>query len=502
MSYKLGNMPDVKIGVVGVSRDCFPLALTDRRLTALMDRVSSAGIRAHRCPVIIENETDAVRACENLTSAGCNAAVVYLGNFGPEGPTTQFIQRFSGPVMVCAAAEENREVLAGDRGDALCGLLNCSYNIGLRKLKAFIPERPVGLPEDLVESIRLFESVARVVIGVKGLKILSFGPRPQDFFACNAPIQPLFDLGIEVMENSELDLFKRYKEAASKHEKIKAVAADMERELGAGNIYPDLIPQLARFETALLDFMDENLGARRFGVFANKCWPAFEHEFGFVPCYVNGRLAAQGIPVACEVDIYGALSEYMAQLAGLTPATLLDINNSVPHEILPENADLKGAREEDLFMGFHCGNTCAVCMKECSMSYQLIMNRLIEDGGTPDITRGTLEGQLKPGPVTLFRLQSSPDCVLRSYVAEGEILDIDPCTFGGSGVIAIPGFARFYRHALIAKRFPHHVAVGFEKIGEVLFEALNLLGVADISAPLPEGTPYRTENPFFARQSP
>ncbi|GAB4348685.1 MAG: fucose isomerase [Candidatus Abyssubacteria bacterium] len=496
MTNNLSNIPVVSLGVVGVSRDCFPISLTERRLTALMDQLSKAGIKAHRCSVIIESEVHAASACKELQAAGCNAAVVYLGNFGPEGPTTQFIQRFPGPVMVCAAAEESKAVLARDRGDALCGLLNCSYNLGLRKLRVFIPESPVGLADQLAECVASFDRIARVAVGMKNLKIFSFGPRPQDFLACNAPIQPLFDLGIEVMENSELDLFRIYKEAASKKKKLKAVAADMEKELGPGNIYPELIPRLAQFETALLDFMEENLGARTYGVFANKCWPAFEHEFGFVPCYVNSRLAARGIPVACEVDIYGALSEYMVQLAGLTPVTLLDINNSVPSEILPNNQDLRGAQARDLFMGFHCGNTCSTCMKDCSMSYQLIMNRLIEDGGTPDITRGTLEGQLRPGPVTLFRLQSTPDCVLRSYVAEGEILDIDPCTFGSVGVIAVPGFARFYRHVLIGKRFPHHVAVGFEKAGHALFEALKLLGVADINAPLPEKVPYPGENPF------
>ena len=62
-------------------------------------------------------------------------------------------------------------------------------------------------------------------------------------------------------------------------------------------------------------FYEDNLGSRQYGVFADKCWPAFEKAFGFVPCYVNSRLAARGMPVACEVDIYGALSEYICQLA-------------------------------------------------------------------------------------------------------------------------------------------------------------------------------------------
>lgn len=496
MPHELINTPEVKLGVVGVSRDCFPISLTEKRLGALMGELSSQKIEAVKCEIIIENEKDAIKALDYLTEKGCNAAVVYLGNFGPEGPTTIFMQNFNGPVMACAAAEENREVLASDRGDALCGLLNCSYNVGLRGLNVHIPQSPVGLPGELAEGIKTFEAIARVVIGVKNLKIFGFGPRPQDFFACNAPIKPFYDLGVEVMENSELDLYKIYKEAADKKDKIAAVVQDMEKELAEGNTYPDLLPKLAQFEVALIDFMEENMGASKYAAFGNKCWPAFEPEFGFVPCYVNSRLAGRGIPVACEVDIYGAMSEYMAQLAGMTPATLLDVNNSVPEDIIPDDTDLKGAAKRDLFMGFHCGNTCSSCMKKCAMNYQVIMNRLMENGKKPDITRGTLEGRIRPGPLTLFRLQSTPDCQLRAYVAEGDVLDIDPCTFGSTGVIAIPGFARFYRHVLIGGRFPHHAAVGFAKSGQVLFDALKLMGIDDIGTPLPKDMLYKGENPF------
>ena len=150
---KLTNMPEIKIGVVGVSRDCFPAALTQKRLAALMAELKKQGVNAVACPVIIENEKQALEACDDLIEQGCNAAVVYLGNFGPEGPTTQFAQQFWGPVMVCAAAEESRSVLASNRGDALCGLLNCSYNLGLRQVPAYIPQYPVGLPDQLAPKI-------------------------------------------------------------------------------------------------------------------------------------------------------------------------------------------------------------------------------------------------------------------------------------------------------------------------------------------------------------
>ena len=43
-----------------------------------------------------------------------------------------------------AAAEESGDNLCQGRGDAYCGMLNASYNLALRNIKAYIPEYPVG----------------------------------------------------------------------------------------------------------------------------------------------------------------------------------------------------------------------------------------------------------------------------------------------------------------------------------------------------------------------
>ena len=490
------NQPKVKLAIVGVSRDCFPASLTKKRVAAVMAEAKKAKLDVVDCPVTIENEADAMKALEWTRKEGVNACCMFLGNFGPEGPTTMFVQKFGGPAMVLAAKEENKAVLKSDRGDALCGVLNFSYNVGLRRLKVYIPEYPVVSAKEAVPELRDFTAIARVVLGVKSLKVFGFGPRPYDFLACNAPIQPLFDLGVNVQENSELDLFEHFHKMASRKDEIDAIVKDMKKELGAKCPYPDLLPQLAQFELALTDWYEKQRGAAEFAVFANKCWPAFQTSFHFVPCYVNSRLTGRGIPVACEVDLYGAVSEYMVECATEKPATLLDINNSVPDDILPKGLKLAGAERRDLYMGFHCGNTCSSCLKNCGMKYQLIMNRGLEGGGKPVISRGTMEGQIKPSDTTMFRLQSNSDSKLVSYIAHGSFLDVNPHSFGSLGVAAIPGFARFYRHVLIQKRFPHHGAFGFAKCGKVLFEALKLLGVEDINTPKPAGQLYPGENPF------
>jgi len=255
--------------------------------------------------------------------------------------------------------------------------------------------------------------------------------------------------------------------------------------------------KLGRYESALERYMQANLGASRYAAFANKCWPSFEKYFGHVPCYVNGRLAAKGIPVACEADIYGALSEYMSLCATELPPAILDINNSVPKDMYAENKPLLGDYAlSDLWMGFHCGNTSAGCLVQPAIRHQLIMHRLMEPEKQPDITRGTLEGRIHAGPVCVFRIQATPEARLQAYVANGEVLGINPQSFGSIGVFAVREMGRFYRHVLLEKKFPHHTAIAFQHAGRTLFAAGRMLGVNDLFYNFPKGMYYPTENPF------
>jgi L-fucose isomerase-like protein len=210
--------------------------------------------------------------------------------------------------MFVAAAEETQENLIQGRGDAYCGMLNASYNLALRNIGAYIPEYPVGDADDCADMIHEFLPIARAIYGLNNLKIISFGPRPLNFLACNAPIKQLYNVGVEIEENSELDLFEAFNKHAG-DERIPDVVKDMEKELGEGNKKPEILEKLAQYELTLLDWVDEHKGYRKYVAIAGKCWPAFQTQFGFVPCYVNSRLTGRGIPVSCEVDIYGVLSE-------------------------------------------------------------------------------------------------------------------------------------------------------------------------------------------------
>ena len=355
-------------------------------------------------------------------------------------------------------------------------MLNASYNLKLRNVQAYIPEYPVGDAGACADMIHEFVPIARAVIGLSQLKIISFGPRPLNFLACNAPIKQLYNLGVEIEENSELDLF----EAFHKHdgdERIPAIVKEMEEELGAGNKKPEILAKLAQYELTLKDWVEDHKGYRKYVAIAGKCWPAFQTQFGFVPCYVNSRLTDQGIPVSCEVDIYGALSEFIGTVVSEDTVTLLDINNTVPKDMY--EADIKGKYDytiQDTFMGFHCGNTASSKLSFCEMKNQMIMARTLPE----EVTQGTLEGDIVP------------------YIAQGEVLPVKTRSFGGVGVFAIPEMGRFYRHVLIEGGYPHHGAVAFGHFGKALYELFKYIGVPveEIGYNHPAGVRYPTENPF------
>ena len=49
-----------------------------------------------------------------------------------------------------------------------------------------------------------------------------------------------------------------------------------------------------------------------------------------------------------------------------------------------------------------------------------------------EVTNGTLEGDIMPGDIPFFRLQSTADCELRAYIAHGEVLPVATRSFDRS----------------------------------------------------------------------
>ena len=50
------NIPSVKIGIVAVSRDCFPMTLSENRRKAVVKAYQEKYGEIYECPVCVENE--------------------------------------------------------------------------------------------------------------------------------------------------------------------------------------------------------------------------------------------------------------------------------------------------------------------------------------------------------------------------------------------------------------------------------------------------------------
>jgi L-fucose isomerase-like protein len=483
--------PEIKLGLVSASRNCFPRALSDERTNRLLERCRAAGIH----PIvpegdcrIIETKAHAAEAARQFKEAGCDAVVYYLGNFSGEIEDAVFVKAYDGPVMLLAAAEESGATLLQKRGDALCGLLSAALAVNKRGLahRVHIPELPVVSAEEGVQEIAHFLKVIKVVKGTRNATVGLFGPRPRDFETCNYNLASVNSIGIEVEELGLFDLQNEVRRIKEHGEDTGKIRAEMKEEVPS---IPDdeFASRLSVYEKAIKNFRD----SLQLSGAATQCWSEQEFSLRHVPCFINGRMAQNGFPIACENDCYSLIAELLGQYASDATVGILDINHSIPkdlHETLA-NYPLK-----DMVGMFHCGNASTKLLKNPEMKFQVIMKRMMEPDTAPDITRGTIEGQFAASPITVLQVHGIGDS-LQAYIAEGHFLDLDPKTFGCTGTAYLPGFSRFYRHTLLG-RFHHHAAVAFTHCGSVLYDAFKLLGLSQVHTPLPPSVAYPGENVF------
>ncbi len=491
MYLPLGSFsPDIKIALVSASRDCFPRALSETRTDRLLAECKKLNISLF-VPAgssrIIESKDDVLDAVRQIHAANCDAAVLFLGNFSPEIEDAFFVKQFDGPVAVMAAAEESASVLASDRGDALCGMLSAVMAINKRGLakNVFMPQNPIVDAQTGANVIERFFRIMKVVKGIRHATLGLFGPRPRDFETCNYNLASIALLGVEIEEFGFFDLANAAQRIIAEDD-LADIISSMNADVG--NIpSDDFVKRLAAYEKTVLMFRED----LKLSGMTTQCWPEQEETLKHVPCFINARMAARGFPIACENDVHSLAAELMGQYATDQSVTILDINHSIPKDL---DIGIAKYPQQDLVGMFHCGNTDPRRLTNPSMKHQLIMKRMMEPDGKPDITRGTLEGQIKASPITVLQIHGTGDSI-QAYIMEGEFLDLNPKTFGCTGTAYLPGFRRFYRHVLLG-RFHHHAAIAFAHCGGILYDALRLLGVNSIFAPLSDKPLYSGENPF------
>ena len=145
----------------------------------------------------------------------------------------------------------------------------------------------------------------------------------------------------------------------------------------------DLVKVIALKEVLKNISKDQNISA-----FAIQCWTSLQSLLGIMPCFANSLLFDEGIPVACETDINGAVSAVIAQSCSFnTPAFFADVTSRHPEK-------------NDVDLLWHCGPFPLSLKKEGSDG-SITSNDLFEPS-PPGIGNYEIRG----GDITITRFDS------------------------------------------------------------------------------------------------
>jgi L-fucose isomerase-like protein len=158
-----------------------------------------------------------------------------------------------------------------------------------------------------------------------------------------------------------------------------------------------------------------------------------------------GRLTEKGIMTSCEVDIYGALTMLIQYLASL--------KMEVPHFI---DWTIQHQEKENVFLAWHCGNApMSLACPGCPIRVR--SHSIMEKTLGPDITQGTAEFQLKPGPVTICRLVEY-DGKFKMLITKGRVMKSAQDLRGSWSWVEVENLDRLYR-TMVKEGFTHHASM-------------------------------------------
>ena len=464
----------IKIGFVPASRGVFSQKLAAQSRAETIKAMRTAGIdpvapNEDMTPLgLVESFDDAAAAAALFRRENVRGVVIGAVNFGNEIPAALAAIDGAGgnPIFIFGCTEEGELTYTGDRRDALCGLLSIATALRRRLVKYTFPKTANCSPKDpaFVEELKNFAAVCRVCSGVRGSVYGQIGPRPIEFETCAFDeLSLLRKFGIRTVPVPLSEVFNKAKSLDNKSA-IGETVASIKSTLDVNGVPDYVLDRLARLEVVLTEYVE----AHGFAAMAMQCWPSVQDDYGVSSCTVAARLnELRGIPVACEADIHGALSMHILALAtGGTPV-LMDWNN-------------RHYKEKNVFSAWHCGVfPASVCKNGCAVRPNAILTNV---KGAPDEVTGCLDGQMKPGPVTLARVTETPDGKWKLLIAEGEIVDAPGTPPGGNAWVRVADFDKLYRALL--RDFPHHGGLIHGHAGKVLAGAAEFLGL-EVAAPLP-----------------
>ena len=398
---------------------------------------------AQRCADLFKSKADSI-----------DGIIVTLPNFGDERAIADTLRlaRLNVPVLVQATPDTPSKMGITHRRDSFCGKMSACNNLrqygipySLTSLHTESPDSP-----DFAEDLEWLSGICRVVKGLRNLRIGAIGARPAAFNTVRYSEKLLEASGISV---ETLDL----SEVIGRISRMKDTDDLALQKLQSIQTYVSTadVPQAALLKMAKLGaVVDDWMKTAHVQISAVQCWTSLEENLGVVPCTVMSMMSDSLLSSACEVDVCGVLAMHALQLASETPSALLDWNNNYGSD--PNKA-----------VCFHCSNLPKHFFKDVKMDFQAIIAGTVGK----DNTFGTCVGQVKAGAMSFARFSTDDTAgKIRGYTGRGRFTDDPLETFGGAGVVEIPGLQKLL-HYICENGFEHHVAANFSSVASVVHEA-------------------------------
>ena len=458
----------VTMGLIVGNRGFFPDHLAKSGREEMIQALQKAGMDVVALPTeqskygAVETHDEAKRCAELFRSKAdaIDGIIVTLPNFGDERAIadTMRLSRLTVPVLVQATPDTATKMGIAHRRDSFCGKMSACNNLkqygipySLTSLHTEAPDSP-----EFAKDLEWFAGVCRVVKGLRNLRVGAIGARPAAFNTVRYSEKLLEANGISV---ETLDL----SEALGRIGRMKDTDDAAVKKLQSIEKYvtTSSVPQAALLKMATLGaVVDEWMKAVDVQISAVQCWTSLEENLGVVPCTVMSMMSDSLLSSACEVDVCGVIGMHALQLASETPSALLDWNNNYGND--PNKA-----------VCFHCSNLPKHFFKDVRMDFQEIIAGTVGK----DNTFGTCVGRVKSGAMSFARFSTDDvNGKIRGYTGSGRFTDDPLETFGGAGVVEIPGLQKLL-HYICEQGFEHHVAANFSSVASAVHEAsLRYLG--------------------------
>jgi L-fucose isomerase-like protein len=450
------------MGVIVGNRGFFPDHLAKTGREEIVRVLQKAGIEAvvlgpeQSKYGAVETYEEAKRCADLFRSKGgaIDGVIVTLPNFGDERAIADTLRlaRLEIPVLVQATPDTQSKMTITHRRDSFCGKMSACNNLTQYGIPYSLTTLHTEAPDsaEFTKDLEWFAAVCRVVKGLKNLRIGALGARPAAFNTVRYSEKLLEASGISVETLDLSEVLGRISRMKDTDEAAVQKLQSIQRYVTTAGI-----PQAALLKMAKLGaVVDQWMKATDVQISAVQCWTSLEENLGVVPCTIMSMMSESLLSSACEVDVCGVLGMHALQLASETPSALLDWNNNYGSD--PNKA-----------VCFHCSNLPKHFFKEVKMDYQAII------AGTVGMenTFGTCVGQVKAGAMSFARFSTNDASGrIRGYSGEGKFTNDPLETFGGAGVVEIPGLQKLLRY-ICENGFEHHVAANFSSVAPAVHEA-------------------------------